>query len=287
MIIHDVEQGTLDWMLLRLGLPTASQFDRLITPKTRKPSTAAANYRADLLAEWLMGHPIEWGSNGWMDRGTWMEKEAFQYYELNQNVDVVKVGFITSDDGSFGGSPDGLVGDDGGVELKVPNATMHTRYLLGLEPDYFGQCQGYMYLTGRKWWDLLSYNPSLPPVIYRLQRDESYIAALEPVLREFCKTVEADKHKHYLYRVKGPDPDYAPLEDDELHQIQRELTSAEAEGLVDEAHAQRVLSALMEGRWREVRRARDDIRRRFLEGPPLSTPPRGEQFNPAQEDLGL
>lgn len=289
MIIHDVVQGTWDWMQLRLGIPTASQFDRLITPKTLKPSSAQAIYRADLLAEWLLGHPLEWGSNGWVERGAWLEEEALTFYEMNQNVDVRKVGFISSDDGLCGGSPDGLVGEDGGVEIKVPSASMHMRYVLGLEPDYVGQCQGYMHLTGRKWWDLLSYSPTLPPVIYRVERNEAYQTALAPILRDFSRLVEQDKHRLYLYRTSGPDSEYAPIEDDELEQFHRELVNCQAEQVISDEEAQQALAYALDGRWRDIRRFRDTMRSRVIEG--IRYQPRLVRDEPAapaaQPDLGL
>ena len=76
MKIHDMEQGTLEWMTIRIGIPTASRFDSLLTPKTRKPSGGRPRHRAELLAEWLLGQPLEWGTSAWMDRGTEMEGEA-------------------------------------------------------------------------------------------------------------------------------------------------------------------------------------------------------------------
>ena len=141
MKILDMEQGTQEWMMARLGMPTASQFDRLLTPKTRKPSASRIRYSAELLTEWLLGQPLEWGSSAWMERGTDMEGEARKYYEMQYDVEVRQVGFVIRDDDAVGGSPDGLIGDDGGLEIKVPSALTHVQYMLGDAIDYVGQVQ--------------------------------------------------------------------------------------------------------------------------------------------------
>lgn len=203
MKIHDVEQGTPEWLQLRLGIPTGSQFDRLLTPKTRKPAAARFKYRAELLAEWLLGYPIDNGSQTiWMERGTGLEAEARRWYEFEKGVTVQRVGFVTRDDGQVGCSPDGLVGDDGVLEIKCPSAVQHVLYLLGEEPDYLGQCQGSLYITGRRWVDFLSYNPALPPKLIRIHRDEEYIAALADVLDSFLAGLELDKAALGEYRAE-------------------------------------------------------------------------------------
>ena len=204
MKTHDVEQGSLEWMTARLGMPTASQFDRLLTPKTRKPSGGRARYRAELLGEWVLGQAIEWGSSLWTERGTELEDEARRWYELQGDIEVERVGFVTRDDGKVGCSPDGLVLDDGGLEIKCPAIVQHVQYYLGDEPDYIGQVQGSMYLTGRTWWDFLSYNPALPPVLHRIPRDDEYIETLVPVLDEFIERLDEEKERLKEFRVVRP-----------------------------------------------------------------------------------
>lgn len=194
MKILNVEQGSPEWLRARLGIPTASQVDRLLTPKTLKISSQAGTYRNQLLAEWWCGYPIDWGGqSSFMERGTDMEPEARAWYELQRDVEATQVGFVLRDDGRFGGSPDSLVGEDGGLEIKCPALHTHLGYLLdpeALTAEYRGQVQAYLYLTGRAWWDLLAYNPELPPVVRRVERDELYIAALDKVLAEFLGELE-------------------------------------------------------------------------------------------------
>lgn len=203
MIRLDVEQGSPEWLNARLGIPTASKYDEIITPKTLKPSASAAKYRNQLLAEWLLGHPIDWGgSSAFMERGTEMEPQARRFYEMHNDVDVEVVGFVLRSDERTGGSPDGLVGEDGGVEIKCPAIHTHIGYMLdpsSFAAAYRGQVQGYMYLTDRAWWDLLSYNPELPHVQVRIERDPEYIEALDKALASFLSdlaTAQAQLEPH-------------------------------------------------------------------------------------------
>lgn len=180
MIKIDVQQGGPEWIKARSGIPTASQFHRLITPKTLKASAQAEGYRNEILAERLLGCSMDDISSEWMERGQAMEESARSWYEWTREVDVERAGFCLRDDRTAGCSPDGLVGEEGGLEIKVPSAAVHVGYLLdGTLPDkYRCQVQGSLWVTGRAWWDFLSYNPSLPSVLIRVERDEEFIAAL-------------------------------------------------------------------------------------------------------------
>jgi hypothetical protein len=204
MKILTMEQGSPEWEFARLGIPTASRFDALLTPKTMKPSTQAEAYMAELLAEYLLGQPLDWGSSGFMERGTEMEPEARKWYEFTYDVEVETVGFVTRDDGLVGGSPDGLAGADGVLEIKCPGALKHVQYMLGTHPDHRGQVQGYMKLTDRSWCDILSYHPDLPPVVFRTERDEKYLSALDAVLEPFVERLEAAKARFADKKVPRP-----------------------------------------------------------------------------------
>lgn len=199
MIILNIEQGSREWQLARIGIPTASQFDRVMTPKKLMAAAAGDKYRAELLAEWIVGHPIDFsgkGGSGFTERGTEMEGEARKHYEFNQDVEVQRVGFVLRDDKLVGGSPDGLVNDDGGADFKCPAIQTHISYLLDsdlLVDEYRSQAQGYMYLTGRAWWDLFSFNPVLPHVRVRVDRDEKFQTALDGHLYDFTRVLEAAK----------------------------------------------------------------------------------------------
>ncbi len=174
MKIHECAQGSTEWHACRLSIPTASQFSRLVT-KTGKPSAQAVGYAHELLAEELLGTPTDGASSGFMERGKEMEASAVGYYEFQRDVEVNRVGFVTLDDGTAGCSPDGLVGDKGGLEIKCEGAGAHVGHLLGVATQYHVQVQGCMWICEREWWDFMCYHPQLPAAIVRVQRDDKFI----------------------------------------------------------------------------------------------------------------
>src|SRR6185312_13291104 len=121
MILHDCEQGTAEWYACRIGRPTASRFDEIVTP-TGKYSAQARKYAFQLIAERALKIPTEsLDGQMWMERGKELEPQAADLYSfLNEGVELSKVGFITTDDGKIGCSPDRLAGDCGLVEFKCP-----------------------------------------------------------------------------------------------------------------------------------------------------------------------
>jgi hypothetical protein len=191
MILHDVIQGSTEWLAVRAGIPTASEFDRIVTPKG-KLSTQAEKYMHRLLAERIMGRPVLQVPTYWMGRGQALEGEAVDYYEGVRDLDTTVIGFITNDERTIGASPDRFVGDDGLLELKVPAEHTHVGYLLthGVDAEYWPQVQGQLWVTGRKWLDIMSYHPEMPPAIVRVERDEGYIATLSAGVTEFSVALE-------------------------------------------------------------------------------------------------
>lgn len=203
---HDVEQGSDEWKELRAGKPTASCAGRIVTPGL-KVSAASRKYACWLIAESIIGACDECDTK-FMQRGTDMEAEAVRYYQWDQEVTVKRIGFITTDDGTFGCSPDGLVGDDGGLEIKCPGAGGHVENILGMSTSYMPQVQACMWVTERKWWDLLSFNPRMPRVIVRVLRDEEYISKLRAALDVFIPTL-AEKREEVLKKLGS----WRPIED--------------------------------------------------------------------------
>lgn len=190
MIIHDVEQGTPEWLRLRLGIPTASEFDKILTPKTLKPSSQARGYAFKLIAEEILGYPVDdLGNLPWIERGKELEPHAAASYEFETEIETRKVGFITTDDGRVGASPDRLSNGGGSaVELKCPAPATHIGYLVdGFGADYILQVQGQMLVGQFEFVDRYSYHPQLPPVLERTHRNETIIRALDVALREFLE----------------------------------------------------------------------------------------------------
>ena len=203
MIVLNVEQGSKEWHNARLGIPTASRFSQIIT-KTLKPSVSATGYMHELLGEWALGEPSSNFSSAFMERGISTEDEAINYYEFEQEEDTRKVGFCLRDDKLAGCSPDRLVGLNGGLEIKVPSAKIHIAYLLGSPvADYHAQVQGCLYITGREWWDILSFNPFMPPSLVRCQRDEAFITKLDGYLKIFLDKLSVEKEKLRAMQITG------------------------------------------------------------------------------------
>lgn len=207
MIVHAVQQGTTEWAMLRLGIPTASQFHRLVTPKTGKPSSQMADYAHELLTEQATGEPVDDAVGGFAQRGTVLEKKAISFYELQNDCTVERVGFITNDAGTVGCSPDGLIGDRGGAEIKTPAAHTHMGYLLGEAGEkYRCQVQGSLWIAGRDWWDFVSYNPVMPSTIVRFERDEAFIKLLAAGVAQLQDYMAESKEK--LQQQYGMFPDF-------------------------------------------------------------------------------
>lgn len=199
MIVVNCKHGSDEWREARLAIPTASQFHRILQPKKLQPSAQAESYTHELLAELMLGRPIDDYESQFMVRGTAMEQSAIDFYEFDRDVKTTEVGFILSDDMRVGCSPDRLVGDDGGLEIKCPSAKEHVGYMLGKDADiYRCQIQGSLWITGRQWWDWLSYNPDLPPVLIRHQRDEEFIAKLSDAVYFFLGQFEAARQELIL-----------------------------------------------------------------------------------------
>ena len=206
MKIHNVTQSTQEWLDLRAGKPTTSRFGEIITPKTAELSKQAVKYRNFLLAEHILGRPLETAKTMTMARGNTYEQEAADAYELLTGRECEVVGFITTDDGLVGCSPDRLVGEDRLLEIKVSTPAIHVGYMLGgrLDEEHKPQVQGQLYITGRRACDVISYCPELKhlPVIIEAPRDEAYIEKLTKALWAFV--AELMEYRTDLERRFGP-----------------------------------------------------------------------------------
>lgn len=178
MKVFDCPQYSSAWWKARVGIPTASNFHRIITPKKWEYAAGAKTYIHELIAD--MHDPQyameEQYVSDAMAHGSYLEPEARRFYEFSQGQKVQEVGFITND--RFGCSPDGLVGDDGGLELKCPALKTHVKWLLdGVVPaEHLAQCAGFLVVTGRTWVDFMSYCPPLPNLLLRITIEEKTVS---------------------------------------------------------------------------------------------------------------
>lgn len=198
MKIIDVQQGSVEWGMARAGIPTASEFDNLVTPEFKvRTGEMPRTYLAKKLAEKWQGAPLVTNNTFDMDVGTILEGEAIPWFELETGLPVQRVGFITTDDGRIGCSPDGLVGlmlGDGGIEVKCPRIETHVKYLMSgdLPKEYAHQVHGSMFVTGCDSWRFLSYRRHLPPLLLNIKRDERIQESLRLALDMFLEQFDVE-----------------------------------------------------------------------------------------------
>jgi len=227
MIRHDYPQGGEQWIAARLAVITASRLDSMMTGGGKvSKAKGVLTYRNELVAEALLRAPLDDTQTQWMQRGTEMEPQARAHYALYYAQEPVEVGFLTTDDGRVGASPDGLCGEDGGLELKCPGAKAHVGYLIDpatLAAKYKHQTQGGLYVSGRKWWDIASYCPSpgdMPDmVVMRCWPDLEYQMNLDEAVAQMVARVDAA-----LKQIRDIDPT-AHLDQAGREQVHEEETN--------------------------------------------------------------
>ena len=199
MRLLEIEQGSPEWFTARLGIPTASRFKEIITPAKAERSKCASTYLYELLAERVTHEPTESYTSEWMERGTALEEAARSAYSFLNDTPVQQVGMILNDTGTIGASPDGLIGTDGGLEIKCPKPSTMMRYMVedAMPAIYRPQVQGNLWISGRAWWDFVAYHPAIGIFQKRIERDDAYITKLSQHLEAFVEELE----RHYQ-RIK-------------------------------------------------------------------------------------
>jgi len=181
-------QGEPEWFEARRGLPTASEFSTVLAKgKGGGPSLTRKKYLLTLAGEILTGECVETYSNVHMERGRVMEAEARDLYAFKTDAELTRVGFVKNLEWMAGASPDSLIAEDGGIEVKtaLPHIQLERLDDDVLPPEHRAQCQGILAVTGRQWIDFVSYWPRLPLFVKRVERDDAYIAALKSAVAEF------------------------------------------------------------------------------------------------------
>lgn len=202
--IVQCEQNTPEWLEARLGIPTASNFKTIKAEGKDGGGSATSatrrTYMLKLAGEILTGQPAENYTNADMERGHEMEGEAREMYALTRDAEPQIVGFIRN--GNVGCSPDSLLGDDGGLEIKTAAPHIQIDRLLKgkLPPEHVAQVQGTLWVTERQWWDFVSYWPGLPMLVVRVERDEGYIRQLASAVEAFSTELDALVQSIKTYR---------------------------------------------------------------------------------------
>ena len=192
-----IEQGTDEWFAVRIGKVTASRVADVLAKTKTGYSTSRENYMAQLVCERLTGHKGESFTNAAMQHGTDTEPLARAAYEALHDVLVDEVGFIPHPTIIMAGaSPDGLVSDDGLLEIKCPNTATHIETLLSqtVPGKYNTQMQFQMACTDRSWCDFVSFDNRLPPelqlFVRRVPRDNMYIRLMEDEIVKFLNELD-------------------------------------------------------------------------------------------------
>jgi hypothetical protein len=190
---YTVEQSSAEWYRLRLGRPTASNFHRIITPRG-EPSKQAVKYLYKLVCERLLNESQddELGFVKWVARGKEQEPNAVAQFEFVNDVRLRPGGFVTSDDGRIGCSPDRLFpGNREALELKAPAPFTHLQYLMeGPGDDYVAQVQGQLLVGEFDAVHFYSWHGQMPPFERVTLPDRAYIATLRSVLNTFCDALD-------------------------------------------------------------------------------------------------
>lgn len=198
--IIECEQGTPEWHKARAGIATASRFQDIVGRLKSKPNEytkARQDYMYQLAGEIITEEIDATYGGGHLARGKALEPEAREVYEIMSGEVCTPVGFVINDVWRAGASPDSFIGEDGGLEVKTKLAALHIEVLRDYKgstevpKDHVAQVYGTMGLTGRKWWDFISYWPRMKPYIARVYRDETIIANLKFEVAKFNAELDA------------------------------------------------------------------------------------------------
>ena len=192
MRIIECEQGTEEWLSARLGIPSASNFHRIVTT-TGKWSAQADAYINELAAERITGERKDFFISDAMARGNELEELARDNFIFESDYEVDQVGFCIREDLDVGCSPDGLILEDMGLELKCPLAHNHVGYLRDncLPSKYVQQVQGSLYVTDRDIWHFYSFHPDFGEQLHVVvHRDEEFIKLLDGHLQRAVEEIE-------------------------------------------------------------------------------------------------
>jgi putative exonuclease len=199
LITLDCEQGSEEWLAARLGIPTATGFENIVTA-TGKKSASYIKYMAELIEESILGGGDTFKS-GFMERGNQLEPQARAAYEFLTGNDVIQVGGVyLNENRDVMVSPDGLIPSlQKGLEIKCPKMSTHIRYLLegGVPTEYVIQVQANLWVTGYETWDFVSYCPEYQKqtlYLFTVERNPLLMSAFDKLIPQFLNTLRAYKN---------------------------------------------------------------------------------------------
>lgn len=194
MKFYPVEQGSAQWYELRRGRPTASNFHKIVTSKG-EPSKQAVTYLYRLVAERLLQDTMDdqLGYVRWVEWGKSQEGNAVAQFNFTYERQLEPGGFMTTDDGRIGASPDRLLdGFNEGVEIKCPAPWTQIQYLLedSAGVDYRQQVQGHLLVGDFRAVHFYSWHPQMPPFHKVTLQDRAYMGVLRSALSSFCDALD-------------------------------------------------------------------------------------------------
>ena len=202
MIKINIDQGSEAWHEAKLGLFSGTKFQTVVSGKSTK---GYKDLILNIAGEIISCTKDETYSNAIMERGIEMEAEAKKVYSEFYEVNVEEVGLCLYDELEqwVGVSPDSLVGEDGGLEIKCPLMKTHLNYIKAgtLPNEYKWQVQGSLFVTGRKWWDFMSYYPNMKPFIIRILPDKEMHEQLKQRLHEAIAEVKIEIDLYNNYKI--------------------------------------------------------------------------------------
>lgn len=196
-----MKQQSTEWYQARLGRVTASKISDVMAKTKTGYSATRKNYMTQLLLERLTGQKEESYTNTAMQHGIETEDEARKSYEIETFNVVEECGFYETPGLMSGASPDGLIGEEGLIEIKCPNTSTHIETILNKEIDrkYFLQMQWQMFCTNRKWCDFVSYDNRVPGnlrlFIKRVERDEDLLMEIFEEVKKFLAELDEYEQK--------------------------------------------------------------------------------------------
>lgn len=209
MKIIDAKQNSEAWLRARLGKVTASEADALISPEGKVRTGAGPHsYLCRKVAEKVLGYSLDTFQGSWAtDQGNIIETMGLPWYSFAFDTPLTRVGFCETDDGRAGCSPDSLIGEDGGLELKSPQPPAHVEYLLaGVVPkDYRIQVQFSLWVTGRKWWKFVSYSSQFESLVVHVEPDPLLQEAIGEAMAKFAPVFDAALERVSKGVIRGTD----------------------------------------------------------------------------------
>lgn len=195
MIVHNVKQGSSEWLRARAGIVTASELHNLVTPKGKvRTGEGVDTYVYRKIAETWLTNQVESHRSFAMEQGSILEETARPWLALELGCPIDEAAFVTTDDRLCGASPDGMVrGSNIGVEIKCPEPTNHVRWVVEgvVPPEHLLQCLGGMYVTGADEWVFCSYRRLFPNLVVRVPRDPMMMDVIRGAVEAASERIKA------------------------------------------------------------------------------------------------